>query len=546
MLDDAGIRAFFEVKCSLGESVAKLTSVAMLSFRQVAHPYVREFISLRHKNAPSSHTTVSSKLADFCKDIQVEMIKTFNDLKAQMKLSVVFDEWTSFRKRRYMNVFVIATEKSFNLGLIRISGRADANNLLNLLKERLLEYDLNLEKDVSAIITDGASVMRKIGKLIDPVYQQLCIAHCIQLAIVKTLYNIENKVLALEETDTHSVYSNLSESSGFFLYPSDDDETLALKADYGITISKIRDIVSMFHRSPTKNDVLQTHVVKEFGHELQLVKDVETRWSSLCDMLQRFYKLFNCIKNALTELKKPFEFEPVDMFVLKEINFALRFVKLTVEKLCQDNITLEECDNLISTLFDVLQKQASNLIQPLVANIKIEYQKRRTILTDCMFYFSCHTGNLEMHKHLDTIPPTKHQLTQAFVKLSSSFVKPPEPNQAEQPADLPDVIENEEDFLRILEHKRRSKHKQPVSEEFSSVHEEMQTFEASGCKGPILNFVYSTLLSIRPTSVQSERAFSVSNLFCCKLRTKLEDKTLDRLVVSRYFLIQRDNVEKLV
>ena len=53
--------------------------------------------------------------------------------------------------------------------------------------------------------------------------------------------------------------------------------------------------------------------------------------------------------------------------------------------------------------------------------------------------------------------------------------------------------------------------------------------------GTITTALYKALLSIKPTSVQSERAFSAAGLFLTKLRMNMKDQTLDRLV----FMLQR-------
>ena len=53
--------------------------------------------------------------------------------------------------------------------------------------------------------------------------------------------------------------------------------------------------------------------------------------------------------------------------------------------------------------------------------------------------------------------------------------------------------------------------------------------------GTIATALYKALLSIKPTSVQSERAFSAAGLFLTKLRMNMKDQTLDRLV----FMLQR-------
>lgn len=62
---------------------------------------------------------------------------------------------------------------------------------------------------------------------------------------------------------------------------------------------------------------------------------------------------------------------------------------------------------------------------------------------------------------------------------------------------------------------------------------ELAQFEDDGHRGKWLDLCYNTLKSIPPTSVESERAFSVSGNFCTKLRSRLSDKTIDDLCFLR-------------
>ena len=60
-----------------------------------------------------------------------------------------------------------------------------------------------------------------------------------------------------------------------------------------------------------------------------------------------------------------------------------------------------------------------------------------------------------------------------------------------------------------------------------------KTYAKCGSPGdipPLLNKLFNALQSIPPTSVESERAFSITGQFATKLRTKLADNTLDSLV----------------
>ena len=65
------------------------------------------------------------------------------------------------------------------------------------------------------------------------------------------------------------------------------------------------------------------------------------------------------------------------------------------------------------------------------------------------------------------------------------------------------------------------------------VKKEMSLFEATK-KGPDnLQKLFNALLTIKPASVEPERAFSAVGLFATKLRRQLCDKTLDALIVMR-------------
>lgn len=52
---------------------------------------------------------------------------------------------------------------------------------VTILKNKLTKYDLSLDKDVISITTNGAKLMVKVGRLIQPC-KQLYYAHGIQLA----------------------------------------------------------------------------------------------------------------------------------------------------------------------------------------------------------------------------------------------------------------------------------------------------------------------------------------------------------------------------
>jgi hypothetical protein len=116
--------------------------------------------------------------------------------------------------------------------------------------------------------TDGASVMQKVGRLSN-CDQQLCFVHGIQLGVQDVLYKkpstsaktiltrIFNYENSSETTDDNANISNDDEddfSDGFQVVISEKDETIELTDDLQQLIAKVRTVVKLFRRSPTKND----------------------------------------------------------------------------------------------------------------------------------------------------------------------------------------------------------------------------------------------------------------------------------------------------
>jgi len=70
----------------------------------------------------------------------------------------------------------------------------------------------------------------------------------------------------------------------------------------------------------------------------------------------------------------------------------------------------------------------------------------------------------------------------------------------------------------------------------AAIKTEMSVLENNGVRGRCLQFVYTYLLSVPPTSVEAERAFSAAGLSCTKIRSRLCDNTLDNLCFPTYIL----------
>ncbi|KRZ73176.1 hypothetical protein T10_2690 [Trichinella papuae] len=70
------------------------------------------------------------------------------------------------------------------------------------------------------------------------------------------------------------------------------------------------------------------------------------------------------------------------------------------------------------------------------------------------------------------------------------------------------------------------------------IKDEMAVFEAVGQRPKTLQMLYDTLITVPPTSYWAERSFSAAGLFVTKLRSSLEDETIDTLCLLLSYYMQ--------
>ena len=216
---------------------------------------------------------------DIVKTIQGEL----NAIKLRDgRFSIIFDESISMRNRRYMNINVHFQGGFCSLGLVRIQGSLNAAKAIKLVEERLQLFDLNLNKDVVATITDGASLMVKFGKGTCPEHVT-CYAHAIPLAVCDVLYKktqhkpSEDFIRLVDHCESDTENDSIAESED----DSEEEETnkaVPLVCNLQDVMQKVRKIVKLFRQSPVKNgDHLQPYILENFEREKMLLLDCKTR-----------------------------------------------------------------------------------------------------------------------------------------------------------------------------------------------------------------------------------------------------------------------------
>ena len=198
-----------------------------------------------------------------------------------------------------MNINVHTGGDYFSLGLVRVHGSCPAEKMVQLFTKRLSEFGLDLATDIIATTTDGASSMKKFGRLTEPLHFQ-CYAHALQLAIQKVLYVKKEKLdrdidVDDEFEDENSDQDDDNDMDDEYSLNFEQEINDELDLDYLALIQKIRKIVKKFRKSPVANDLyLQPEVKKELGKELKVILDCKTRWGSMYSMIKRFLKVRVC------------------------------------------------------------------------------------------------------------------------------------------------------------------------------------------------------------------------------------------------------------
>ena len=333
---------------------------------------------------PETAKGIRNKVYSFGEQIKVEMkieIKEKRDAGERFSLSL--DEWTSNRNRRYICVNIHATSnKLYGLGMIRAKGSMPATKIVELVIDKLKTFNLNLKDDIVAVVTDGASVMKRMGQLMG-VSHQLCHSHGIHLAVTDVLYKKTSKINKDEELqETENTLKEIDseddvdeeEEENEIWHEEVPDDKIEFQDKYQVVIDKVRKIVKIFHKSPVKNDRLQQICLSTIGKVISLVLDTPTRWNSMYKMVKRFLEVKSCVANALSDLSL------IDLFpsteeikLLSEMAEVLEYVEASVLSLGRRDCDLIKADIIFE---EFLLKKLKNKASEIGKNIYIALKKR--------------------------------------------------------------------------------------------------------------------------------------------------------------------------
>ena len=310
----------------------------------------------------------------------------------------------------------------------------------------------------------------------------------------------------------------------------------------------------MFRKSSIKNDELQRFVKAEFGTEINLVLDAPTRWNTLVDMFKQLLKIRECIDDTLikigADMKTPIHFFSEEYAWMENVVSILEPVQNCILAICTRDCTLEDAHCAIEVCLDEISNIDSAIANDLKENIISKVSERLSPLYNVSIFLE----NRKMFENPKYFKfPFRTQIIRDMSKLLRGNSKLYQ--DAINDANNNELIEipNEStgkrkttDSKSIFFEKMKAKKKQKteINEDNleKALQDEVQLYIKSNKRGDLLEKVRRICQTIRPTSIDCERAFSTAGYFCNKLRSKLADETLNGLCfLKSYFTVHYKN-----
>lgn len=135
-----------EKKVSMEERVSRMVAKDGIPFEKfITSIDMRQLFESEGHKLPSSASTIQGMVMAYGESIKKKTIKELEALKnSKQRFTVTFDEWSSLRNRRYLNlklhVFNAGAVSLWNLGLVRIFGSFPAESCVIACYQHIINY----------------------------------------------------------------------------------------------------------------------------------------------------------------------------------------------------------------------------------------------------------------------------------------------------------------------------------------------------------------------------------------------------------------------
>lgn len=217
---------------------------------------------------------------------------------------------------------------------------------------------------------------------------------------------------------------------------------------------------------------------------------------------------------------------------------ALEPVKAATESLSANNVNLMTCEITLQFVLDELSSQSTSIGHGLYEAIKNRISQRRNKKMVSLLYYLSHEKPLTSNNHSVLTYSNKKEIRATVVKVYNRLF-PNDPSLPSSSSDI-DVSVVETKDLSVKERllariNKRKSNESGVGPGMPSLNKEMDTFDKTGVLSIRLKKLRDAVLTIKPTSTESERIFSTSGHFVSCKRTRLSDDSINAIVFNKYY-----------
>ena len=91
------------------------------------------------------------------------ILEITTEISSRSRFSVSLDEYTSVRTRRYLNINLHLSNKFWKLEMTPITGYLPAEKIVDLVENKISDFNISMKRCIIASAADGESVIEKFG-----------------------------------------------------------------------------------------------------------------------------------------------------------------------------------------------------------------------------------------------------------------------------------------------------------------------------------------------------------------------------------------------